>query len=83
MILIVSLILNFVVFVAIAMYLGGDALNGRIEGGHYFLGSHGTYTEVSYGVFLYSKIHTIIFLIGHLLLFIYLGAGYLRQRLIK
>lgn len=55
-------ILNFVVFVALATYLGGDAVNGKTEGGRYYLygprksGGKG-YTEVSQQVFTYSKWH--------------------------
>jgi len=30
-------ILNIGAFIAVATYLGGDALNGRIKDGHYFL----------------------------------------------
>jgi len=51
--------LNFIIFVAIALYLGGDAVNGKVEGGRYYLmglGSKG-YTEVSEPVFNYSKWH--------------------------
>ena len=56
-------ILNFVVFVAIACYLGGDAVNGKIEGGRYYLfgvrseAGRKVYTEVSESVFNYSKWH--------------------------
>jgi hypothetical protein len=55
--------LNFVIFVAIATYLGGDAINGKVEGGHYYLfgarseSGHKVYTEVSERVFNYSKWH--------------------------
>lgn len=79
--LVIGWLLNFVVFVAIASYLGGNAINGKVEDGRYFLGSHGNYTEVSYEIFVYSKIHTIIFLIMHILPFLYLGAGYLRKKI--
>jgi hypothetical protein len=55
-------ILNFLIFVAIATYLGGDAVNGKVEGGHYYLfgvrsepGRGKVYTEVSERVFIYSK----------------------------
>jgi hypothetical protein len=55
--------LNFVIFVAIATYLGGDAVNGKAEGGHYYLfgpraesGGKG-YKEVSEQTFNYSKWH--------------------------
>ncbi len=49
-------ILNFLVFVAIVSYLGGDAVNGKIEAGRYYLfgvrGEAGRkmYTEVSESV---------------------------------
>lgn len=52
-------ILNFVVFVAIAVPLGGDALNGTARGGHYYLMQHGIYTEVSRPIFIYSAIHAL------------------------
>lgn len=56
-------ILNFMLFVFISMIIGGDALNGRIENGHYYLGGGGRQTTVPYIVFLYSNIHayTVIF----------------------
>lgn len=38
-------------------YFGGDALNGRVEGGRYFLSDHGRLTEVSASVFTYSWWH--------------------------
>ena len=42
-----------------AWLLGGDAFNGRMEGGHYFLGSNGNLVEVSHAVWVYSRIHMI------------------------
>ena len=54
---------NFVTFVAIASYLGGDAVNGKIEAGRYYVFGVRTeygykvYTEVSERVFNYSKWH--------------------------
>ena len=51
-------VLNFAIFVAVSMYLGGDAVNGKVEGGHYYLfGERKVYTEVSERVFNYSKWH--------------------------
>ncbi len=50
---------NFVVFVAMTFYLGGDALQGYSRDGHYFLGRHSTFTEVSPAVFDYSRWHAI------------------------
>src|SRR6185295_19228317 len=53
-------LLNFFVFMGIAQYLGGTALTGKIVAEHYYVGSHGQYTEVSYGVFVYSTIHGLL-----------------------
>lgn len=52
---------NFLAFVAITFYLGGDALNGYVQNGHYFLGLHsnGPFTEVSRTVFNYSRWHAL------------------------
>lgn len=59
---------NFFWTNAEAQSLGGDAVNGYERGGHYFLASHGTYTEVTQAVWTWSRIHTIsmivLFLIG-------------------
>ena len=58
-------LLNFGLFIVNAMFLGGDALNGKVEGGRYFLSNHGVYTEVNYFVFTYSKLHAISLFITH------------------
>jgi hypothetical protein len=56
-------ILNFLIFLAGAIYLGGDAVNGKVEGGRYYLlgvraeAGRKVYTEVSEPVFTYSKWH--------------------------
>jgi hypothetical protein len=63
-------VLNFLIFMAIASYLGGDALAGKVEDGHYFVASHGHYTEVSQAVYIYSKIHTLSMFVTHALAFI-------------
>jgi hypothetical protein len=60
-------VVNFVAFVAIAVPLGGDALNGGTRDGHYYLMQHGIYTEVSRPVFIYSAIHTLSLLVTSLL----------------
>jgi hypothetical protein len=51
-------ILNFVAYVAATYILGGDAVNGHIADGHYYLAMHGHTTEVSRVVFEYSLWHT-------------------------
>ena len=74
-------IANFVVFVAISEYLGGDAINGKHEQGRYFLGGKNTYTEVSRAVWIYSKTHVIAVWVTHILTiaaFVFLG--YLRSQ---
>jgi hypothetical protein len=52
---------NFLLFLAGTFYLGGDAVNGKVDGGRYYLwGVHGGtkgYTEVSQAVFNYSRWH--------------------------
>jgi hypothetical protein len=54
-------------FVAGTFYFGGDAVNGKVEQGRYYLWGyyHGVkgYTEVSQTVFHYSKWHTYSMLI--------------------
>lgn len=50
---------NLLAFGIIAHYLGGDAINGRMEGGRYYLATHGHSTEVTQAVYAYSKMHAI------------------------
>ncbi|VUD63094.1 hypothetical protein TDB9533_03173 [Thalassocella blandensis] len=64
-------LLSFILFIAGLIYLGGDALNGKIVDDAYFVGMHGEYYEVSKAVYLYSKWHTLsifasfwLFLVG-------------------
>ncbi len=62
-------LINFFAYVGISVYLGGDAVNGTIRNGHYYLMSHGRYTEVSQDVFDYSRWHTYSLWITHPLAF--------------
>ena len=64
---------NFLAFIAVAGSLGGDALNGKIVDGHFFLGSHGHFTEVTQAVFNYSAWHARSLFFTHPLAFL-LGA---------
>jgi hypothetical protein len=50
-------ILNFISFFIISILIGGDALNGEVQNGHYYLGGGGNHTEVVWLVFIYSKLH--------------------------
>jgi hypothetical protein len=58
-------LLNFAGFVTIATINGGDALNGKEEGGRYYLASHGRRTEVSHAFYCYSKVHAASLFITH------------------
>ncbi len=63
-------IVNFAAFIIINICIGGDAINGHVTDGHYYLGSHGRYTEVSRAVWTYSYYHTVSMWITHLSVFI-------------
>lgn len=67
-------IINFLLFVFIAILIGGDAVNGHAENGRYYLANHGELTEVNYLVFMYSKIHVYSVFVTHPLAMI---AGFL------
>jgi hypothetical protein len=56
-------LLNFFLFLAATFYIGGDAVNGKVENGKYYVwgyryhdGAKG-FTQVSRGVFEYSRWH--------------------------
>ena len=57
--------LNFVVLLIITAQIGGDAMNGKIEAGHYFVGNHGVYTEVSRRVWILSYLRTLSTIFTH------------------
>ncbi len=57
-------LVNFFTFWIGVVLLGGDAVNGRIQNGHYFLRSHAHLQEVSAGIFIYSEIHCISAMVG-------------------
>jgi len=50
-------VVNFLLFALISAFIGGDAINGKIENGHYYLANHGRLTEVSAFIFGYSQLH--------------------------
>src|SRR5262245_4223113 len=57
--------LNFFVFWYGVLILGGDAINGKKDGGRYFVGDHGKYTEVTEGVYRYSRFHALSLFVTH------------------
>ena len=61
LILVIVALLDFIFLLGLSFYIGGDAVNGKIENGKYFVwgynyhnGAKG-YTEVSRGVYDFSK----------------------------
>lgn len=56
------LCIPFLLFFASSAFLGGSAFHDAetdyelYEAGHYYLCSHGNYTEVTHGIYLYMKI---------------------------
>src|SRR5690348_3975110 len=58
-------LVNFLTYIIVAGTHGGDAWNGHIQNGKYFVASHGRYTEVSRGFWTYSYYHTIFLWITH------------------
>lgn len=67
-------VLNFLAFMIVDFCIGGDAFNGKIEGGRYFVADHGRFTEVSPRIWYYSRSHAISIFITHPL-GILLGGG--------
>ena len=63
-------ILNFLGFIVSSQYLGGDALNGHVQNGHYFLCAHGSCAEVSQTLWTYSYWHALSAKIGILLVIV-------------
>ena len=64
-------LLDFVSYLIATSYLGGDAVNGKIEGSRYYLwgpyqGTK-TYHEVSHAVFTFSRLHTRLFILWPLM----------------
>jgi hypothetical protein len=58
-------VLNFCAFWYSALILGGDAGNGKKDGGRFFVGAHGKYTEVTEWVYRYSRFHCLSLLVTH------------------
>jgi hypothetical protein len=57
--------LNFFAFWYGALILCGDAVNGKEDGSRFFVGMHGKYTEVTEGVYRYSRFHILSLLVTH------------------
>lgn len=64
LILIIAFI-NFISFWIISVAKGGEALNGKMEDGKFFVASHGRYTEVSRVFFEFNRIQSISVWVTH------------------
>jgi hypothetical protein len=74
-------IINFFAFFIMALVIGGDAMNGKVENGHYLVASHGRLTEVSPDIFTYSLWHArIVFVTLPLAMIAGAWVGLLRRR---
>ena len=60
-------IINFGTFFVIAAASGGDAINGKTEGGRHFIMARGQFTEVSASFYTYSAVHAVSVWMTHLL----------------
>ena len=47
-------VISFLIFWVLSVFVGGDAVNGKIEDGRYYFCSHGKYTEVSRTAYILS-----------------------------
>lgn len=69
---------NFVAFALVGYALGGDAFQGRVDSGVFYLGNHGEYTQVSELTYRLSRLHGLSAIVG--LLAAAYGVLYLERR---
>lgn len=65
----VLVLINFFAFTGGSFYLDGDALNGYMKAGQYFVCAHGHCAQVSSSIWHYSYWHAVTALGGILLVF--------------
>ena len=73
-------LINFGVFVIIAIIIGGDAINGFTKDGHYYLKLGAYINEVSHPVFIYSKIHFYILIVNYVVAFVWEIISFSKKR---
>lgn len=61
---------NFFIFWLLAEHQGGDALQGYVKNGHYFVCAYGACSEVSGSTWRFSYWHAITSYLGILLIFV-------------
>lgn len=76
-------VINVLAFIVGLLYLGGDALNGYVRAGHYFICAHSQCAETSRAIWRYSYWHTLAAFGGVLLVILetglFLGTGDIRS----
>jgi hypothetical protein len=68
-------VVNFAAFAVLSLAWGGDALNGKVADGRFYLGHKGHSVEVSEATWRVSRAHAISVLVTHPLAI--LGGGFL------
>jgi hypothetical protein len=58
-------VINFTAFAVLSLSWGGDALNGKMEDGRFYLGHKGHFVEVSEARWRASRAHAISVLVTH------------------
>lgn len=66
-------VINVLTFIGGILYLGGDALNGYVHSGHYFICAHSQCVETSRTIWRYSYWHTLAAFGGILLVILETG----------
>ncbi len=70
---------NFIAFAIVEHNIGGSAFNGYALDGHFFVGSHGHYKEVSPGIYSYSWWHEFVLTIHYVFMFSFAGYSAIRE----
>jgi hypothetical protein len=58
-------VVNFTAFFVLSLSWGGDALNGKVVDGRFYLGHKGRYVEVSEARWRASRAHAVSVLVTH------------------
>lgn len=65
--------INFLWTLSLSAQYGGSALNGFVRDGHYYLGQHGTYTQINQATWELIRLHELVVWLGAPLVVISFG----------
>lgn len=71
---------NFVLYFVLSSLIGGDAVNGHLEGGRHFVSGHGQLTEVSRSTWSFNLIHTYLTIVSFFALMVVKAVEHSRRR---